>query len=58
MDGKQSFHITTMIKINLRCLFHGENGFEGSESYEYNENGTLKLAKWDISILGLRENYF
>jgi hypothetical protein len=28
-------------------LFFASNGFEGSESYEYNENGTLKLAIWD-----------
>lgn len=48
-DGRKaefSYHYNEMRQL-VRRLFHGDNGFEGSESYEYNENGTLKLAKWD-----------
>ena len=30
----------------VRRLFHGENGFVGSESYLYDEKGRLMKAKW------------
>lgn len=48
-DGRKaefSYHYNDKRQL-VRRLFYGDNGFEGSESYEYNVNGTLKLARWD-----------
>lgn len=48
-DGRKaefSYHYNENNQL-VRRLFFADNGFLGSESYEYHDNGTLKLAKWD-----------
>lgn len=47
-DGRKaefSYHYNEKQQL-IRRLFHGDNGFVGTESYEYNLDGTLKSAKW------------
>lgn len=48
-DGRKaelSYHYNNNRQL-IRRLFHSNNGFVGSESYQYNEEGRLIEAKWD-----------
>ena len=47
-DGRNaefSYHFNDNRQL-IRRLFHGENGFVGTESYEYDEQGKLIKAEW------------
>ena len=47
-DGRKaefSYHYNDNRKL-VRRLFHGKNGFVGTESYKYDENGKLLEAEW------------
>lgn len=48
-DGRKaefSYHYNEQRQL-IRRLFHADNGFVGSESYTYDENGKLLTAKWN-----------
>ncbi len=48
-DGRKaefSYHYNDNRQL-VRRLFHGDNGFEGSETYQYDEEGRLIKAVWN-----------